>query len=109
MTASKKFTVVWAAALAAAIAIVVVVALTVGGELLPPLKAWLKATFSHHWIGKGVLAAAVFLVLTFIGSLRSAVGEDRAAAGVRLLAWTLALGSLSLVLFFAYEAFFVHP
>lgn len=45
-------------ATAAVLAVVIIVA-----EELPHLKNWLKATFSHHWLGKGALAIALFVVV----------------------------------------------
>ncbi len=49
-------------------AIVLVVVLTVGAELFAPLKSTLAAVFGHHWIGKGVLSAALWLTVAYVGS-----------------------------------------
>lgn len=44
------------------IAVSVFVALiTISGEEYVPLKAWLKDTFTHHWIGKSVLSVVLFI------------------------------------------------
>lgn len=32
----------------------------VAAEEMPTLKDWLKATFYHHWLGKGALAILLF-------------------------------------------------
>jgi MFS family permease len=53
----------WGIYLAAILSMVVVTILTIGAELNADLKGWLKGTFSHHWIGKGVLAILTFLVV----------------------------------------------
>ena len=58
-----------AASLAAILAIIWIAGSTVLGELHAPFKDFLKATFSHHWIGKGVVSVALFLVALFIARL----------------------------------------
>jgi len=51
--------------LAVIIASLLIVILTVGGELLPVLKTTLKNVFWHHWIGKSIVITAVFLIINF--------------------------------------------
>ena len=46
-----------ASATALMLAIVIITA-----EEVPALKDWLKQTFSHHWLGKGALSTAPFVV-----------------------------------------------
>ena len=41
---------------------VIIVLLTVCGELDAGFKGWLTQTFSHHWIGKSIISVLVFLV-----------------------------------------------
>lgn len=41
-------------------------ALIIAAEKYAPLKDWLKATFTHHWLGKGALAIVLFLAVTFL-------------------------------------------
>jgi hypothetical protein len=53
--------------LATLITIVFIAAITVSAELYPPLKNWLKETFYHHWVGKGILALAIFGAISFLG------------------------------------------
>ena len=48
--------------LSAILTIVVIVLLTVCGELDAGFKGWLTQTFSHHWIGKSIISVLVFLV-----------------------------------------------
>lgn len=45
--------------------ILLIVILTIGAELLPALKANLKNTFGHHWIGKSILATIMFFITFF--------------------------------------------
>jgi len=52
-----------AAALGSIAASVVVAVLTIGGEEWAPLKNALKSAFTHHWLGKSVISAAVFGVI----------------------------------------------
>ena len=44
--------------------------LIVSAEEVPALKDWLKATFSHHWLGKGALAIGLFAVVSLTLRLR---------------------------------------
>ena len=46
----------------AILTIVIIVLLTVCGELDAGFKGWLTQTFSHHWIGKSIISVLVFLV-----------------------------------------------
>ena len=55
--------VVTSAFISAALVAVFVVGITIYGELYTPLKDWLKVNFSHHWVGKSVLSAILFLAL----------------------------------------------
>jgi len=48
--------------ISAILTIVVIVLLTVCGELDAGFKGWLTQTFSHHWIGKSIISTLVFLV-----------------------------------------------
>lgn len=48
----------------AALTIIFITALTIIAELHPPTKDWLQTTFTHHWIGKSVLALVVFGLLS---------------------------------------------
>lgn len=43
-----------------------VMLLTIVGEEWAPLKNWLKATFSHHWLGKSYLSVALFVLVVLI-------------------------------------------
>ena len=52
-----------AAALGSIAASIVLAILTIGGEEWAPLKDALKNAFTHHWLGKSVVSAAVFGVV----------------------------------------------
>ena len=85
--------------------IVLVTALTIIAELKAPLKDWLKETFAHHWVGKGVLALIVFvLVLLIVRRSVTEVSESAVAKAIRVLVIISALAALVLVGFFIFEA-----
>ena len=42
--------------------------LIIAGDLIKPIKEILKATFTHHWIGKAVITTLVFIAIGFIFS-----------------------------------------
>lgn len=93
---------VWSATVVA----VFVAAITIAGEFLPALKDWLKVTFSHHWIGKSVLSAALFVAL--YGLFYSMLPDQKAGrlvAALRVLSWVTILAALSIYGFFTYETF----
>lgn len=78
---------------------------TIGAELLPPFKNFLKAIFWHHWLGKSMLLIVLYAVLLGIFSLTARNNESELAEA-RKLSWALALGilgSVSIFLFFTYE------
>jgi len=74
--------------------------LVVIAELVEPFKNFLKATFSHHWIGKAVMITFAFLVFGFLLRNKKSIGkfsDDK-------LAWYSMLGSLIVIfLFFVIE------
>ena len=72
------------------------VILVISAELFEPFKNLLKAVFTHHWIGKAVLTAVIFLVAGFaFGSkkLPWKVSDDK-------IAWHSVIGSLIIILLF---------
>lgn len=92
--------------LSAFIAVVIIVLLTIGGELNPALKNWLTITFSHHWIGKGVLSIFGFFFSALIFYFLRLKNVS-----LTLLVWLLVIfANLSVavvVLFFLVETFFL--
>ncbi len=68
--------------------------MVISAELFSPFKDFLKATFSHHWIGKIVISIVVFLLLGFL--LKFKVSEKTA--------YYSSIGSLLLIFaFFVFE------
>ena len=91
--------------ISAILTIVVIVLLTVCGELDAGFKGWLTQTFSHHWIGKSIISTLVFLVsmpIFYVLRLKK--------ISTIFLIWLLvAVANLSfgvLLAFFFFETFF---
>ena len=59
-----------AVAIAAMVTSAMLAILIVSAEEIPAFKDWLKATFTHHWLGKGALAIVVFIVVTVVARLQ---------------------------------------
>ena len=76
--------------LAALAAVALVTVLTIAGELVPPLKAWMASTFYHHWIAKGVLAIAAFALVALFGPQVPLEKLERAASPLIIIC-TLAI------------------
>jgi len=94
-------------ATAAIVAIVFITAATILGELYKPFKDWLKEVFSHHWIGKGVIAIVIFYALGFLGYFRAKDSEDNMISMLRLLFWVALVGALAITGFYFYE-YIIH-
>lgn len=54
-----------AVAISALVTAVMLAVLIIAAEEIPVLKDWLKATFTHHWLGKGALGLMLFVVVSF--------------------------------------------
>jgi|SRR3990172_7632185 len=90
----------------AIITIIFIALITIGADLYVPLKDWLKATFSHHWVGKGILSAILFAVLIVIFNF---VIKDSSIKKVTkklyILFWVTGLSGAAIVAFFLWETF----
>lgn len=95
----------YAALFGAIVSIIFLTILIVVADLEPAVKSWLKATFSHHWVGKGLLATIVFFVsgAFFLGGGPRSE-HDHAKVGQALYVTTIS-SSIVLLIFFLYEAF----
>ena len=84
----------------------VITMLTIGGELQPSLKSWLQDTFSHHWVGKGLVAVAVFIVVVMFCQLLPKTKRDQWQTKALYGMTGMALAaSLMMIGFFTYEYF----
>lgn len=103
MTNNKK---IYAFILGAIISIIFVTIITILADLYLPLKDFLKAVFAHHWIGKGILAIAIFLIAALLINLTSYnIDDKKILKRLSTLLWISIISSLILMLFFLYEAF----
>lgn len=90
----------------AVLAVLTVTVLTLWADLQPALKDGLKNVFSHHWVGKGIIAGAIFLIFT-IGLSFFQTDEKKGldGRGIWALTWVSVIGSIVMTLFFVYETY----
>jgi len=67
-------------AIAAMVTSVMLAVIIVSAEEIPALKDWLKATFTHHWLGKGAIAIAVFIIVTIAARLQGKTDASKLPA-----------------------------
>lgn len=84
-----------AVAIAAMATSLMLAALIIGAEEIPALKNWLKATFSHHWLGKGALALMAFAVLSALLRLKSPLYSLSALIKAEAIIIVLAVASIA--------------
>lgn len=84
--------------------VVFVTLITVLADLAPALKNWLRDTFTHHWIGKGVLAAGLY-VLIYLLVVKTArkLPEDGGVPLLRALSFAAIFGAAAIFGFFLWE------
>lgn len=104
----KKNKIITSFAISAIVAIVFVVFATIFGELYKPFKDSLKDIFSHHWIGKGVIAIVIFYALGFLGYFSAKDDEDGMIKMLKIVFWVALIGVLAITGFYLYEYFLVH-
>ncbi|WP_290596229.1 MULTISPECIES: hypothetical protein [unclassified Archaeoglobus] len=63
---------------------------------------WLAATFSHHWLGHGILTILVFLIFTGIGYSMSKETELDGGAANKLIGFVVAGVVLSFLIIAGY-------
>lgn len=100
-----KQRIVYAAIWSAFTVLVFVTAVTIVADLFAPFKDWLAALFTHHWVGKSILASALFVVGCIVLSLLPLrANEEKIRRGLRMLAWSSCVGAVVILGFFIYEA-----
>lgn len=104
MDTNKQAKIVNAGIVGAIAAVLLVVLLTIAGDLYAPLKKLLKDVHHHHWIGKGVWSAILFMVMALgYGVFSKAPQDEKTPRLLKTLSWVTALGTVVLILFFIYE------
>lgn len=94
--------------LAATLSVLLVVFLTIGGELYSPMKDFLKDTLYHHWVGKGVWAVVLFILVTMATYPIFKKGNIVTKTSFVVLNSALVIGSLAMFFFFVYEYVIHH-
>src|SRR3990172_2358966 len=90
----------------AIITIIFIALITIGADLYMPLKDWLKVTFSHHWVGKGILSAILFAVLIVIFNLVIKDSSiEKVTKKLDILFWVTGLSGVAIIFFFLWETF----
>lgn len=95
----------YAALTGATVTVIFLTILIAWAEFQPGLKDWLKTTFTHHWVGKSLLGAAVFCLSGVLASVGQPKSEAQVAQAGRSLYWTTIIGAIGLTVFFFFEAF----
>ncbi len=104
---NKRNKIINSFAVSAVVAIIFVVFAIIFGELYSPFKDWLKETFNHHWIGKGVIAIVIFYALGFLGYFSAKDSETTLITMLKIVFWVTLIGILTITGFFLYETFLV--
>lgn len=104
----KNFIVIRSFILSAIAAVVFIAVSTIIGELNPIFKGWLKDVFYHHWTGKGIIVAGIFVAGGFLCWLwcrlrRNVVSAGQTAFWLWILFVISVAGFLAIFLFYIYE------
>ena len=87
---------------------VFVVVATIAGELYSPFKNLLKELHGHHWVGKGIWSAIIFVAVGALYYMATKEpNTDTTTRLMKILSWTAILATLVLFVFFIYE-FVIH-
>ena len=86
---------------AATIALTLSVILT---ELFDPFKSFLASIFTHHWIGKIVLVAIVFVIFGFASQKNELFGKNIGDVAWKSVIWSIII----IFLFYLLYYFFTH-
>lgn len=90
--------------ISAALTAVFIAAITITGELEPSIKDWLKSIFLHHWLGKGILSAVLFLATNAFCLIISKQPEEKTIIiNLNRLFWVVCLGFIVIFGFYIYE------
>jgi len=106
-TQLRRYCLVASSAIAAVCAIFFITLLTIGGELYTPLKNLLAEQHHHHWIGKGIWAVSLFVVVWLVTFFIIKPTPPRLARLLWMVTLSSIVGTLLLYGFFVYE-FFHH-
>lgn len=91
--------------ISAIIAIIFITVATVLAELYSPFKDWLKNTFYHHWMGKGIIAILLFYIFGLVGYFSVKDSEDFMITMLKVAFWVTLAGVFVITGFYLYEYF----
>ncbi|MEK6839499.1 MAG: hypothetical protein AABX72_01035 [Nanoarchaeota archaeon] len=86
---------------AAIVAVIAITFMTIYAEMNETFKNWLKETFFHHWVGKGVLALILFFIVAHIIKIKT---KRETISLINILIVSTIICSLLILGFFVWEA-----
>ncbi len=87
--------------MATIITILLIVSMTVIGELYSPFKDFLEERFTHHWIGKGAISTAAFVLVIFLYAPKDTQTQKKLYwKPIKSLVTVFILSSIILIIFF---------
>lgn len=103
---NKKLKLINSFAISASVTVIFIAVITIVSELEHSVKDWLAGTFSHHWVGKGILSLILFLVLALLlFFITREPKEEKVGRTLTALFWTGAVGFLVIFVFYIFEFF----
>lgn len=97
----SKLRLIYASSISAFLTAIFITAITIGAELSPPLKDWLKNLSGHHWTSKSILSIALYFVALFLFySIFRRVDNKKIRNGILLAIWSTVLGTVAIFSFF---------
>ena len=99
MTNTHLMSWVRSAAISVCVTVVILAIMIIVGEEVPTFKNWLKATFYHHWLGKGDISLMVFAASLIVFRL--------GGAKIKLSTFVYIESIVVLLSVFAISAFFL--
>ena len=97
---------IYASAWSSTLTIIVVVGITVGGELSFSFKDWLTAFTGHHWITKSWLSVISFVVFFLLFKIfKQSADEKQTKTALNILQIFIILGFIAILGFYFYEFF----
>ncbi len=100
----EKSTVVRTALSSLIVAMIFVTAITIVSDLVPSVKDWLKNTHGHHWVGKGIWTAFLFVFFSLVSYPLFKRNVCNLSPRVVRFAGHIAIAAaITMTLFFVYE------
>lgn len=100
----NKLKIIQSFSIGAIISLVFIVISTIVAELYKPFKSFLVEMFSHHWVGKGIIATAIFLTVGLILYFWPQKFNENKTATILLWLFIFTIASFLAILgFYIYE------